>query len=137
MCQIPCFIQHTPYITYPALCRTHVMCQMTSIYVACHLSYIAYHMPHIMSHRIVSRSEPGARPRDGGVYFVCVMKLHSELVFTKCYEFGRNLCFPLTPTIVPFSVDVLAVVTNKVETARWNQACTDEHMHRRVLFMHM
>ena len=29
----------------------------------------------------------------GGVYFVCVMKYHSEFCFAKRYDFGCNLCF--------------------------------------------
>ena len=53
--------------------------------------------------------------------FVCVMDLHSEFSFAKRYDFGCNFVSPpqnqITYNIVPFSVSVLAVVTNKVETA--------------------
>ena len=57
----------------------------------------------------------------GGFYFVCVMRVCREFSFAKRYDFERNLCFALTwqqlaPKIVPFSVSVLAVVTNKVDT---------------------
>ena len=60
----------------------------------------------------------------GGFYFVRVMNFHGEfLLQLNGTTSGCNSCFaPLkqaTPTIVPFSVSVLAVVTNKVETAMY------------------
>ena len=64
----------------------------------------------------------------GGFYFVRVVQLCSEFLFAKRYVFGCNLCFaPLTTSctqIVPFSVSVLAVVTNKEETLIWPRART-------------
>ena len=64
--------------------------------------------------------------------FVCVMTFRSEFLFAKRYAFGCNFCLALiflgkweqggegkhfVPTIVAFSVSVLAVVTNKLKTA--------------------
>ena len=61
-----------------------------------------------------------------------ITKLGSEVSFAKRYDFGCNFSFApshlnnmvqgggetkVTPKIVPFSVSVLAVVTNKVELA--------------------
>ena len=51
------------------------------------------------------------------------MIYHGELVFAKRFGFGYNFWdregrgTAVTPKLVPFSVSVLAVVTNKVETA--------------------
>ena len=57
----------------------------------------------------------------GGFYVVRVRTFHNEALFTERYGFVCNFCFaPLTkvtPQVVLFSVSVLAVVTNKVETA--------------------
>ena len=45
------------------------------------------------------------------------MKLYSEVVFAKRYDVGCLFWDREGGTIVPFSVSVLAVVTDKVETA--------------------
>ena len=57
-----------------------------------------------------------------GFYFVRVMILYSEVCVAKRYGFGCIFCNregsnkqQVTQIIVPFSVSVLAVVTNKVE----------------------
>ena len=58
----------------------------------------------------------------GAFYFVIVMNFYSEFLFAKWLHFGFKLFGQgggrnkNTPTIVPFSVSVLALVTNKVET---------------------
>ena len=56
-----------------------------------------------------------------GFYFVCVMKVYSEVFFAKRYDFGCNFWdreeTQVTPKIVSFSVSVLTVVTNNTETA--------------------
>ena len=59
---------------------------------------------------------------NGGFYFVRAMKLYSDICLLNgkirevIFETGRG-GKTLTPQIVPFSVSVLAVDTNKVETA--------------------
>ena len=60
-----------------------------------------------------------AKGRYEGFYFVCAMRLYSEVAFAQRYDFGCN-CWERKHklhTIVSFGVSVLAVVTNKVETA--------------------
>ena len=62
----------------------------------------------------------------GGFYFARVMKFHGEVCFAKRYEFGcilgdregrnKQIVHRSTPKIVTFSVSVLAVDTNNVET---------------------
>ena len=61
------------------------------------------------------------------------MRLCTEFLFAKRYDFGCNFCFAslkqVTPKIVPFSVSVLAVVTSKVEIAMCTYAYAHAHMH--------
>ena len=70
-----------------------------------------------------------------GFYFVCVLEFDREVCFAKRYGLGCNLLDreeqKVAPTIVSFSVSVLAVVTNKVETP----TCITETTYVGVLFM--
>ena len=57
----------------------------------------------------------------GNIYFVLVMKCYIEVFVAKWCDCGLTFGtgrggHKHTPTIVPFSVSVLAVVTDKVET---------------------
>ena len=61
----------------------------------------------------------------GGFYFACVMNLYSEWFLLNGTSLGVTFGTgrggkEVTPKTVPFNVSVLAVVTNKVETAIWN-----------------
>ena len=56
------------------------------------------------------------------------MNLCSEVVFAKRYGFGCNFWDregrkQVTPKFVPFSVSVLAVVTDKLEAAMYHVTC--------------
>ena len=65
-----------------------------------------------------------SRHVSGGFYFGRVVNLCSEFSVAKLYDFGCNFCDregrnknKLHQQFIPFSVSVLAVVTNKVEAA--------------------